>query len=98
MKLIILYIGIGLYLLVASYVQAWLYTDYRIRVGNTKFFLHTVLALLVFVALLLMFGLEFPWSLKLLVIVLAMSANLLGSIYIYKREGKAQQKNRDARD
>ena len=93
MKQTILYIGVGILLLVSIASHAWFYTSFRTRIGNTKFFLLTFIELLVYADILVMIDLDWPSSIKLLIIALTMSGNLLGSIYLYRKEGKVQQDN-----
>lgn len=88
MTTIILYIAVGLFLLGGLYVRAWFFIDFRSKIGNTKFFISTLMEIVAFMVAIYLIDLDFSWTLKLIGIGLLFAGNLLFSICIYTREDR----------
>jgi len=67
------------------------YSSFRLRIGNKKFLLLTVMDLIILAALLIIVDQDYPRPLLIVIIALAMLGNIIGSIYLYRKAGKVYQ-------
>jgi len=76
---------IGIFFVLGAISNMWYLTAFKKKIGNVTFYLYLLIALIIFAAIIYITELDYSWTIKLIIVLGTIIANLLITAYLYKR-------------